>query len=375
MSFGEKIKKLRRQANLTQEQLANLLSISPQAISRWENGAAMPDISLLVPLANLFHVSTDHLLGIEEETEEDVIRDLIDKAALFHKSSGFDEHLSKYKAAVLEHPHSQELKDAYLMLLETGIAIKKTDENKAKEEIRRICRQILAMDVSEERKREVRNILSRYSTIEEEKELASLLDKSNDIEHSYQVLLPKNTAGKERIEAYKKLIFSCANIVCDSIYDLFAEHSQLTDDEFSALLQAENFLGALYGQKFADNFILIKNRVLVIKALTERNLFEEAYLYIEDYIRILTNRAPIQNLSDFPSIINAHDRYILATSHFFGVGEMSLCDFIAAIPSFFPKEEQTSSRMQKMITQLKQLSESFIHLFNEEMLLKIAKNA
>ncbi|MBR3842966.1 MAG: helix-turn-helix transcriptional regulator [Christensenellaceae bacterium] len=86
MSFGVTIKKLRQQANLTQEQLANLLSISPQAISRWENGAAMPDISLLVPLANLFHVSTDHLLGIEEETEEDVIRDLIDKAALFHKS-------------------------------------------------------------------------------------------------------------------------------------------------------------------------------------------------------------------------------------------------------------------------------------------------
>ncbi len=65
MSFSETIKTLRRSANMTQEQLAELLSISPQAVSRWETGAAMPDISLLPPLANLFGVSTDHLLGMD----------------------------------------------------------------------------------------------------------------------------------------------------------------------------------------------------------------------------------------------------------------------------------------------------------------------
>ena len=65
MSFGETIRCLRRNANLTQEKLAELLNISPQAVSRWETDAAMPDISLLPPLANLFGVSTDHLLGMD----------------------------------------------------------------------------------------------------------------------------------------------------------------------------------------------------------------------------------------------------------------------------------------------------------------------
>ena len=46
MSFGQTIKKLRRNADMTQEQLAELLSISPQAVSRWETDVAMPDISL-----------------------------------------------------------------------------------------------------------------------------------------------------------------------------------------------------------------------------------------------------------------------------------------------------------------------------------------
>lgn len=65
MTFGQKIKSLRREANMTQENLAELLSISPQAISRWETDVAMPDISLLPPLANLFNVTTDYLLGME----------------------------------------------------------------------------------------------------------------------------------------------------------------------------------------------------------------------------------------------------------------------------------------------------------------------
>ena len=64
MTFGQKIKTLRRGVNMTQENLAELLSISPQAVSRWETDAAMPDISLLPPIANLFHVTTDYLIGM-----------------------------------------------------------------------------------------------------------------------------------------------------------------------------------------------------------------------------------------------------------------------------------------------------------------------
>lgn len=65
MSFGQIIKKLRAESDRTQEQLAELLGISPQAVSRWETNTAMPDISLLKPLANLFGVTTDYLLGMD----------------------------------------------------------------------------------------------------------------------------------------------------------------------------------------------------------------------------------------------------------------------------------------------------------------------
>ena len=70
MSFGKVIKQLRQEKNMTQERLAEILSISPQAISRWETEVAMPDISLIAPLCNLFNVTADVLLEIDVKNKQ-----------------------------------------------------------------------------------------------------------------------------------------------------------------------------------------------------------------------------------------------------------------------------------------------------------------
>ena len=67
MSIGQKIKELRRKNDLTQEKLADLLGVSFQAVSKWETDVASPDLSLIVPLSRLFHVSTDELFGVDGE--------------------------------------------------------------------------------------------------------------------------------------------------------------------------------------------------------------------------------------------------------------------------------------------------------------------
>ncbi|MBE6570568.1 MAG: helix-turn-helix transcriptional regulator [Ruminococcaceae bacterium] len=95
MSFGQTIKDLRRDAGMTQEHLAELLSISPQAVSRWETDAAMPDISLLPPLANLFGVTTDHLLGMDTY-QKDLRKAEFDEA--FHEY--LKHHEANYQIAV-----------------------------------------------------------------------------------------------------------------------------------------------------------------------------------------------------------------------------------------------------------------------------------
>lgn len=69
MSIGKKIKELRRQRDMTQENLADLLGVSYQAVSKWETDVSSPDLSLIVPLARLFHVSTDVLFGVDGEND------------------------------------------------------------------------------------------------------------------------------------------------------------------------------------------------------------------------------------------------------------------------------------------------------------------
>jgi len=72
-NMGQIIKRLRKERNLTQEELAEQLNVSAQAISKWENGSSMPDISQVVPIANFFAVSTDILFSRNlRETNQNV---------------------------------------------------------------------------------------------------------------------------------------------------------------------------------------------------------------------------------------------------------------------------------------------------------------
>lgn len=75
LKIGEKIKELRKSQDVTQEKLADYLNISYQAVSKWENGLALPDITLLPQLANFFGVTADELLGVTKpEQSEELIK-------------------------------------------------------------------------------------------------------------------------------------------------------------------------------------------------------------------------------------------------------------------------------------------------------------
>lgn len=61
LTIGKKIRTLRRQKNISQEVLAQYLGVSFQAVSKWESGSTMPDITLIPSIASFFEVSIDEL--------------------------------------------------------------------------------------------------------------------------------------------------------------------------------------------------------------------------------------------------------------------------------------------------------------------------
>lgn len=70
LNLGENLRGLRRASGMTQEQLADRMGVSYQAVSRWENGTTYPDLEFIPALANIFEVTTDSLLGVPDRKRE-----------------------------------------------------------------------------------------------------------------------------------------------------------------------------------------------------------------------------------------------------------------------------------------------------------------
>ncbi len=70
--FSVRLRQLRQTKELTQVQLAEKLGVKKQSVSNWENDNIMPSVEMLVKIAELFHVSTDYLLGREENAVDGV---------------------------------------------------------------------------------------------------------------------------------------------------------------------------------------------------------------------------------------------------------------------------------------------------------------
>jgi len=74
ITLAQNLRKLRRDRDLTQEELAGFLGISYQAISKWERDEGYPDITMLPVLANYFGITVDALIGNDITSREEQIR-------------------------------------------------------------------------------------------------------------------------------------------------------------------------------------------------------------------------------------------------------------------------------------------------------------
>ena len=88
MSLGNNIKKYRRDMGLTQEELAGILCITSQAVSKWESGAGLPDIAQIVPLAQALNVTTDALFGFTNRSYDEKLAAEVGARANVLRDSG-----------------------------------------------------------------------------------------------------------------------------------------------------------------------------------------------------------------------------------------------------------------------------------------------
>ena len=95
-TMGQIIRRLRKEKNLTQEELAEQLNVSNQAVSKWECGDGMPDISQIIPLASVFGVSTDVLFGVEGTNASEEAYRIVSEATATERYGEVDTYLAAY---------------------------------------------------------------------------------------------------------------------------------------------------------------------------------------------------------------------------------------------------------------------------------------
>lgn len=105
MGFAEVFKENRKRVGYTQEEIANRLMVTPQAVSKWEKASAMPDISLIVPISRLFGITTDELLENCIKSNEDISEELEEA---YYTVEDLRERYKLYLDMIKQYPYSRD---------------------------------------------------------------------------------------------------------------------------------------------------------------------------------------------------------------------------------------------------------------------------
>ena len=144
IAIGENIKHMRRERNITQEELAELFGVSCTAVSKWERGETYPDITLIFPLANYFEVSVDELMGYNSVRIEQEIQDIIKQRNDLFNMGKMKEAVELMSRARKEYPNDYRIMHCYMWDMAGSYADNDSKVLLAhKEEFLEICEKII----------------------------------------------------------------------------------------------------------------------------------------------------------------------------------------------------------------------------------------
>lgn len=143
MNIGKKIKNLRKAQNLSQEKLAEYFNVTPQAVSKWENGTAYPDVTMLPSIANYFNITLDELFSMDEIRSEKRINSVFKKAHELVHEGDIGEAVRLLKDAVKTYPNN------YSLISELALALTLNKDDESNREAIELSERVLENSTNE----------------------------------------------------------------------------------------------------------------------------------------------------------------------------------------------------------------------------------
>ena len=138
MDIGVVIKKYRKEAGMTQEEMANRLGVTTPAVNKWENSNSKPDIELLAPIARLLDISLDTLLSYHEYLSDTEIEEIIRKMDRMFSEEGYEKTYEWALRLIKEYSNCNMLMVKKLPETNLNVVVRvvlETDGNKLKNSI------------------------------------------------------------------------------------------------------------------------------------------------------------------------------------------------------------------------------------------------
>ena len=136
MNLGETILSRRRALALTQEQVAERLGVTPQAVYKWEKGLACPDVQLLSPLARLLQTDLNTLFAYDTEPDNVELSALIERVSrLALQKDGLQAAFNEARAALRKYPASAQLRLSMAIVLEGALVAQGGGDEEAQREV------------------------------------------------------------------------------------------------------------------------------------------------------------------------------------------------------------------------------------------------
>lgn len=278
LSLGDKIRELRRRDGRTQENLAEALGVTSQAVSRWESGGSYPDVEIIPSIANYFGITIDELFGYQSDREEKIKAILAKADEAFCKAGGvlgkdkgdFTECVAMLRAAAEEFPNEPRIMIGladnlnFLGWQMNGAKSQAEDgsdyiENDAAynaknvywQEALRIYEKLWKMDVPAEcRNAAIFSMIMLYGMMGYHEKAKALAEEQQSVILCKEVLLARAATGEEMDRYQGECIIGLLNeldgVITNSVISKFS--TQTTEYGRQVLLSLVN----LYETIFAD---------------------------------------------------------------------------------------------------------------------------
>ena len=202
--LGENIRRLRIANGITQEQFGYEMGVSAQAVSRWENGATYPDITMLPMIADFFDVSMDELMGRGRELDSSERNTFFKKINEMRDCGQNEDVLAAYDKMLHKHPN-----DAYLLHGKANflyLRFQKDQDMAVAKEIISLCKKINCFNKPDMQCGANALLVRVYARTGEVKEARRLANELPSFEIGRELLISECLQGTEKKEHYQYLI-------------------------------------------------------------------------------------------------------------------------------------------------------------------------